>query len=52
MAESLEQILNDPDIKLVAAAAIPSERSALGNRVMKAGKDYFTDKTPFTTLSN
>ena len=50
VAESLEQILNDSDIKLVAAAAIPSERSALGNRVMKAGKDYFTDKTPFTTL--
>ena len=50
LAESLEQVLNDPDIKLVAAAAIPSERSALGNRVMKAGKDYFTDKTPFTTV--
>lgn len=50
VAESLDQILADPDIRLVAAAAIPSERSALGNRVMRAGKDYFTDKTPFTTL--
>lgn len=50
VADSLEQILEDPDIRLVAAAAIPSERSALGNRVMRAGKDYFTDKTPFTTL--
>lgn len=50
-AESLEQVLNDPSIKLVAAAAIPSERSALGNRVMEAGKDYFTDKTPFTTMA-
>ena len=50
VAESLEQVLNDPEIKLVAAAAIPSERSALGNKVMKAGKDYFTDKTPFTTM--
>jgi len=51
VAESLEQILNDESIKLVAAAAIPSKRSALGNRVMEAGKDYFTDKTPFTTMS-
>ncbi|MGP4042470.1 Gfo/Idh/MocA family protein [Gracilibacillus sp. D59] len=49
-AESLEQVLDDQEVKLVAAAAIPSERSALGNRVMRAGKDYFTDKTPFTTL--
>src|SRR5690625_7015933 len=50
VADSLEQILEDPSIQLVAAAAIPSKRSALGNQVMEAGKDYFTDKTPFTTL--
>lgn len=50
VATSLEQILADEEIKLVAAAAIPSERSTLGNKVMEAGKDYFTDKTPFTTL--
>ncbi|MGJ9383551.1 Gfo/Idh/MocA family protein [Salipaludibacillus sp. CF4.18] len=49
VADSLEQILDDESIKLIAGAAIPSERSALGNKVMKAGKDYFTDKTPFTT---
>ena len=29
---------------------MPSERGPLGLRVMDAGKDYFTDKTPFTTL--
>lgn len=50
VAESLDQILNDAEVKLVAAAAIPSERSALGKKVMEAGKDYFTDKTPFTTM--
>ncbi|WP_230986911.1 Gfo/Idh/MocA family protein [Cohnella fermenti] len=49
-AESLEQILSDPEVKLVAGAAIPSERAALGIRVMESGKDYFTDKSPFTTL--
>jgi predicted dehydrogenase len=50
-AASLEEILDDPEIRLVAAAAIPSERGPLGVRVMEAGKDYFTDKTPFTTLA-
>lgn len=47
---SEEEILNDPSIRLVAGAAVPSERAALGLRVMDHGKDYFTDKTPFTTL--
>lgn len=50
VAESVEQILDDAEIKLVAAAAVPSERGSLGCRVMEAGKDYFTDKSPFTTL--
>jgi predicted dehydrogenase len=47
---SLEAVLDKPEIKLVAAAAVPNERGPLGLRVMGAGKDYFTDKTPFTTL--
>ncbi|HEY8967021.1 MAG TPA: Gfo/Idh/MocA family oxidoreductase [Candidatus Methylacidiphilales bacterium] len=51
IAPSLEAILDDPEVRLVAAAAVPSERGPLGVRVMEAGKDYFTDKTPFTELS-
>lgn len=47
---SVEQILADPQIELVCAAAIPSERAAFGIRVLEAGKDYFTDKSPCTTL--
>ncbi len=47
---SLEAVLENPEIKLVAAAAVPSERGPLGLRVMEAGKDYFTDKAPFTTF--
>lgn len=50
LARSLDEILADPAVHLVAAAAIPHLRGALGCRVMEAGKDYFTDKTPFTTL--
>ena len=49
-ADSIEQILTDPEVRLVASAAVPSERCALGLRVMDAGKDYFTDKAPFTSL--
>ena len=48
--DSFERILDDPSIQLVAAAAVPCERGPLGCRVLRAGKDYFTDKTPFTTL--
>lgn len=50
VARSLDEILDDTGVKLIAAAAVPSDRGPLGCRVMKAGKDYFTDKTPFTSL--
>ena len=50
VAASEEEVLEHPDIKLVASATVPSERCALGLRVMAAGKDYFVDKGPFTTL--
>lgn len=50
VASSEDEILNDPEVKLVCGAAVTSERCALGLRVMAAGKDYFTDKAPLTTL--
>ena len=50
VASSEAEILEDPTIQLVAAAAVPNLRAGLGMRVMAAGKDYFTDKAPFTTL--
>ena len=46
---SIDALLDHQDIALVVAAAVPNERGPLGVRVMDAGKDYFTDKTPFTT---
>ncbi len=49
-AASEEEVLADPAVHLVAGAAVTSERCALGLRVMAAGKDYFTDKAPMTTL--
>ncbi len=50
IASSEQQIFDDPEVKLVASAAITSRRCELGLRVMAAGKDYFTDKAPLTTL--
>jgi predicted dehydrogenase len=51
VARSLDEILADPEVKLVAAAAVTSERGPLGCKVMEGGKDYFTDKAPLTTLA-
>jgi predicted dehydrogenase len=50
VARTLEEVLEDPEIQLTAAAAVPCERGPLGITVMRAGKHYFTDKTPFTQL--
>ncbi|MFF2480825.1 Gfo/Idh/MocA family protein [Paenibacillus sp. NPDC058071] len=50
-AASIEQILQDREVQLVAAAAVPCERGPLGVKVMRHGKHYFTDKTPFTTMA-
>jgi predicted dehydrogenase len=49
-AENDKQILEDESVRLVAAAAVPNLRCALGMRVMDHGKHYFTDKAPMTTL--
>jgi predicted dehydrogenase len=49
-AASMDAVLADPEVRLVAAAAVTSERGPLGCQVMEAGKDYFTDKAPCTTM--
>lgn len=51
VASSLDVLLNDPQVRLIAGAGVPSERCALGLKVMAAGKDYFVDKAPLTTLA-
>lgn len=50
VARSIDEVLDDADVRLVVSAAVPCERAALGLRVIDAGKDYFTDKSPFTSL--
>jgi len=48
--EDFDELLQDDEVRLVTSAAIPSERCGIGLRVLDAGKEYFTDKSPFTTL--
>ena len=50
LARSEQEILEDPQIKLVVSASIPDERAPLGIQVMKHGKDFMVDKPGMTTL--
>jgi predicted dehydrogenase len=50
LAGSVEEILEDETIQLVASASIFNERAPLGIAVMQHGKDYMVDKPGFTTL--
>jgi predicted dehydrogenase len=45
-----EEILENPEIKLVASACIPSDRGPLGLKVLDHGKHYFADKPAFTKI--
>src|SRR5512137_451456 len=49
-ATSEAEVLNDPSLQMIASAPVPCERGPLGLRALDHGKDYFTDKPPFTTL--
>ncbi|MEO5819029.1 MAG: Gfo/Idh/MocA family oxidoreductase [Vicinamibacteraceae bacterium] len=51
LAKSEQEILDDKRVALVASAGIANERAPLGVRVMKAGKDYLSDKPSMTTLA-
>lgn len=48
--DTFEEVLEDNEVQLIASAAITNERGPIGCRVLRSGKDYFTDKAPFTTL--
>ncbi|GAA1848951.1 Gfo/Idh/MocA family oxidoreductase [Myceligenerans crystallogenes] len=50
VARSEQEVFDDDAVRLVAGAAVTSERCALGLRAIEAGKHYFTDKAPLTTL--
>lgn len=51
VADSLEDILGDGQIRLVANAGIPAHRFDMGRAALAAGKNFFVDKPPFTSLA-
>lgn len=50
LAGSEKEILDDKSVQLVLSAGIPEDRAPLGVRVMRAGKDYMSDKPGITSL--
>ncbi|WP_078381656.1 Gfo/Idh/MocA family protein [Sutcliffiella halmapala] len=48
IAQTEEEILNDPSIKLIACASIPSNRYQVGLKALDNGKHFFADKPAFT----
>ncbi|WP_312170741.1 Gfo/Idh/MocA family oxidoreductase [Microbacterium sp.] len=51
-AASEQEVLDDPDVRLVASASIANQRAPLGVRVLEAGKDFFADKPAITTMDD
>ena len=50
VAKSFDEILSDPEVKLIASADIPSKRADLAIKAMEAGKDVFVDKAPLISF--
>ena len=44
------RIFENVATQLIVSAGIPNQRAALSERSMRAGKDFFSAKPPFTTL--
>lgn len=51
-AASEREVLDDPDVRLVASASVANQRAPLGVRVLDAGKDFFADKPAITTMED
>ena len=51
VAKSLSQTLDSAVVQMLACASIPDVRAKIAAQALDAGKDFFVDKPPFTTLS-
>ena len=50
VAESVEQVLADEEVELIASASINAHRGPLAVQSLRAGKHFFVDKPCVTTL--
>jgi predicted dehydrogenase len=51
VVKSLSQALDSADVQMVACASIPGDRAEIAAQALDAGKDFFVDKPPLTTLA-
>ncbi|MBE6650841.1 MAG: Gfo/Idh/MocA family oxidoreductase [Ruminococcaceae bacterium] len=51
IARSIDEVLSDKSVMLVASADIPSRRASLAINCMRSGHNFFVDKAPAVTLS-
>ncbi|MFI3290472.1 MAG: Gfo/Idh/MocA family oxidoreductase [Opitutales bacterium] len=49
-ASSLEEVLADEEIKLIANASVPADRFSYAKLALENGKHFFVDKPAFTSL--
>ncbi len=50
VVDTQEELLDIDEINLIATSAIPNERFKIGLETLDKGKDFFSDKPPFTTI--
>ena len=50
--DDADALHDDPDVRLIVTAGVPSERAAIALRAMEAGKDVMSDKPGCTTLAD
>jgi predicted dehydrogenase len=48
-ARSMDEVLEDGDIQLIASAAVPGDRCGIGVAALESGHDFFADKPPLIT---
>ena len=51
-AKTQDEVLTNPEIKLVLSSEKANERAGIGIRAMKNGKDFLSDKPGITTLAD
>ncbi len=50
VVDTFEEILGNPEVKLVASAGVNNLRGGVGVQTLRAGKDFFSDKPLFTEM--
>lgn len=50
VAKSLDEVLDDKEVQLIASADVPSKRAELAIKAMNSGHNFFVDKAPVITL--